>query len=481
VSDEYRLLIGGTSHPAENHATFPDVSPVTGEVVAQVAAASQADATRAVAAAADAFRTWAHTSFTVRRGILLKAADLLEAERDRHRAVFAVETGSTADWADMNITEAASTLREAAGLASATTGAILPSHDPSTVNLSERRPAGVVLAIVPWNAPLVLAARSIAIALALGNTVVIRPSELAPITAGFLLADVLECAGLPAGVVNVITSAPGQGRELIETMIANPAIRRVVFIGSTPVGRSIARLAGEHLTPSAMELGGKNSTLVLDDADLQRVAPLVAMASFANSGQVCMCTDRILVHHSVADELTERVTAIATAMRVGDPRSNETALGPLINDTGVENFQALVSDAIDRGAAATCGGPQRDHLYVAPTVLTDVPVDAQLTTRESFSPVVTIHPVTSDDEAIHLANNTEFGLIASVLSSDPARAQSVARKLNVGAVHINGPSIGDEPHVPFGGVGASGFGRLGGTESVHMFTEQKTLYLHGAR
>jgi benzaldehyde dehydrogenase (NAD) len=251
-----------------------------------------------------------------------------------------------------------------------------------------------------------------------------------------------------------------------------------VFIGSTPVGRQIARFAGEHLTPAAMELGGKNSTLVLSDADLERTAPQVAMASFVNSGQVCMCTDRIIVHRSLADELAQRVAAIAQSMTVGDPRLTGSVLGPLIHDGAVQNFQALVGDAVDRGAVAVTGGPERHNLYVSPTVLVGVPVGAQLTTQESFSPVVAIHPVSSDDEAVHVANSTEFGLIASVISSDLARAQRIARRLSVGAVHVNGPSVGDEPHVPFGGVGASGFGRLGGSESVHMFTEQKTVYLH---
>ncbi|MET0450982.1 MAG: aldehyde dehydrogenase family protein [Mycobacterium sp.] len=481
MPEDYGLLIDGRRQAAQDHTTFPDISPVTGGTVAHIAAAAEPDGDRAVEAAARALPGWSGASFTHRRAVLLRAADLLEAERDEHRAMFALETGSTAQWADMNVGEAANTLREAAGLASAPIGTILPSHDPAALNLSERRPAGVVLAIVPWNAPLILAARSIAIALAVGNTVVIRPSELAPITAGFLLADVLHRAGLPAGVVNVVTCAPGGGQTLIESMIANPAVRRVVFIGSTPVGRSIARVAGEHLTPSVMELGGKNSTLVLADADLDAVAPMVAMASFANSGQVCMCTDRVLVHHSLADELAQQLSALASTLRVGDPRDRDTGLGPLINDGGVQNFVALVSDALARGGTAMTGGPERDDLYVTPTVLTGVPFDADITTRESFSPVVAIQPVSSDEHAIELANSTEFGLIASVLSTDPTRAQRVARQLNVGAVHINGPSVGDEPHVPFGGVGASGFGRLGGAESVHMFTEQKTLYLHDSR
>ena len=479
--ETYNLKIGNHDSAATGGATFEDLSPVTGESMATIAAASPADGVKAVAAASEAQRGWAQFPIHKRRAILLRAADILDQEREKLREVFALETGATFTWADMNVTEAATTLREAAALVTTSYGTLLPSHDPSTVNLSERTPAGVVLAIVPWNAPLILAARSIAIALAVGNAVVIRPSELAPITGGYLIANVLHRAGMPDGVVNVVSSAPGGGRALIETIIAEQAVRRVVFIGSTPVGRSIASFAAKHLTPSVMELGGKNATIVLDDADIDSLATTLAFASFANSGQVCMCSDRILVYRSRAEELAELVAAAAQEMTVGDPRDSAVALGPLINAAGAENFSSLVTDAVDRGAKILSGKATTDGLYAKPTVLTDVPQLAALNTHESFSPLVAIHAIDSDDEAIALANDTEYGLIGSVLSPNRYRAESIARQLKVGAVHVNGPSVGDEPHVPFGGLGASGFGRLGGLESVHTFTEQRTYYLHGWR
>lgn len=470
------LLIGGERLSARSGNRFDDLSPVTGAVFARVAAAEVPDALAAVEAAAAAGPDWASRSFVERRSILGAAADILESELDAARELFALEIGGVAGWATMNVHEAAATLREAAGLASSPLGEILPSHDPLTVNLSVRRPAGVVLAIVPWNAPLVLAARSTAIALALGNPVVLRPSEEAPFTAGHLLASALERAGMPPGVINVVTTAPGTGRTVIKAMIEHPAVQRVVFIGSTPVGRSIASVAGAALTPAVMELGGKNATIVRADADLERWVPSLAFASFVNAGQVCMCTERIIVHRAIADELTDRLVELAETMTVGDPRG-EVDLGPVINARAAEHFRELVTDARANGATVLTGGTI-NGLYARPTVLRDLTPSCRFSQEEGFVPIVSVIPVGDDAEAIEVANSGDFGLIASVLSSDGAAAEDIAERLNSGAVHINGPSVGDEPHVPFGGIQGSGFGRLGGTESVRFFTQQRTLYRH---
>lgn len=472
------LFIDGEYRPATNGRRFQDLSPISGEVYREVAAAATSDATAAVDAAAGAFRTWSRTSPAERRRVLLRAADLLESEIETHRSMFACETGSVRGWADMNVREAASTLREAAGLTTTAVGELLPSNETGTLNVSSRVPAGVVLAIVPWNAPLILAARSFAIAVALGNTVVIRPSEEAPLAAGFVLADTLRRAGLPVGVVNVVSTGPAEGPQVIAELIADPRVRRVVFIGSTAVGRKIAEIAGRHLTPTVLELGGKNSTIVRADADLDIWVPAIAFSAFANSGQVCMCTDRIIVHRSKAAELADRLAAHAESMVVGDPLDAETDLGPLINSRAAANFRDLVGDAVRCGARLLAGGPETDGSYARPTVISQLPREAALYHREAFSPVVSIHPVADDEEAVAVANDTEYGLVASVVSSDTARAEALAQRVRAGAVHVNGPSIGDEPHVAFGGLGASGFGRLGGQESVRTFTEQRTFYLH---
>lgn len=479
MSDFQGLLINGQQTRAGEGKSFPNMSPITGEPFMTVAAGSVTDALRAVEAASTALTVWSRCSLTERRRVLLKAADLLEARLEQYKSTFALETGSTSAWATMNVMEAASTLREAAGLVSTGIGELLPSHESGTMNLVRRSPAGVVLAIVPWNAPLVLAARSVAIALAVGNTVVIRPSEESPITAGYLLADVLHEAGIPDGAVNVVSSAPGHGRKLISAMVEHPAVRRIVFIGSTPVGRNIAELAGRNLKPAVMELGGKNSTIVREDADLELWTPSLAFSAFANAGQVCMATDRIIVHASRADELQERLVEHAESMVLGDPREAKTQVGPLINQKAADLYNAQISDALSNGARLLTSSESADGLYARPAVLADVKPQAAVFYQESFTPIVSVFPVADDDEAVALANDSEFGLIGSVLSSDLHKAEELARRMNIGAVHVNGPSVGDEPHVPFGGLGSSGFGRLGGLESVHTFTEERTFYLHG--
>lgn len=479
MSDTIDLLINGQQVPAADGQYYPSLSPTTGEVMASVAAGGARDVEAAVTAAREAFVTWHRVSFVERRRVLLASADHLESDAENIRATMAVETGATACWAAMNVAEAAATLREAAGLTSAVNGEVLPSHDPVSSNLSLRVPAGVVVAIVPWNAPLVLAARSVAIALAQGNTAILRPSEESPLSAGHLLARALIHGGSPAGVINVLTTSPGTGREVISSLIAHRDVRRVVFIGSTHVGRQIAQLAGQHLTPAVMELGGKNPTVVLDDADLDQVAATLVNAAFANSGQVCMATDRVIVPTQLLDGLSDRLTRLVSALRVGDPRDGATDLGPLINERAASNYRALVSDALSAGATALLGSGETSGLYADPVILNGLPSPARLHREEAFSPIVALSLAKSEADAIEQANDTEYGLIASVLSGDPHHGWRVANQIRSGAVHVNGSSIGDEPHVPFGGVGLSGFGRLGGSESVRTFTEQRTLYLHG--
>ena len=481
MTDSVQLLIDGEQAAPADGAYYDCCSPSTSQVAARVAAAGPADAERAVAAAQQAFPSWHRTPYSERRRVLLAAADHLEGAAQRIQASMAVETGATLAWSGMNVAEAAATLREAAGLTSAAIGDVLPAHDGDSTNLSLRVPAGVVLAIVPWNAPLVLAARSLAIALAVGNTVVVRPSEHAPVSAGHVLADALTAAGAPPGVINVVTTSPERAPEVIRALIAHPAVRRVVFIGSTPVGRKIAALAGEHLTPAVLELGGKNPTVVLEDADLDQAADTLLHAAFANTGQVCMATDRVIVARPVLDGLAGRLASRAAALRTGDPRDPATDLGPLINAGGAQRFRDLVSDALALGATALSGTGQTDGLLAEPVVLVGVPDGARLHHEEAFSPVVVLHAADDDADAVRQANDTDFGLIASVLSGDAAHAWRVAEQLHAGAVHVNGSSVGDEPHVPFGGLGLSGYGRLGGVESVRTFTEQRTLYLHGLR
>lgn len=481
MTAQVQLLIDGEYRDASDGGSFASTSPIDGSVIAAVASATESDIEDAVRAAHRAFQEWSSSSYLHRRRVFLSAADYLEAHADRFTALLTAEVGLPGQFATMNISEAAATLREAAAVTSLPIGEVLPSHDPSTSNLNMRVPAGVVLSIVPWNAPLILAARSTAIAVAVGNTAIIRPSEEAPQTAGHILAEALTAAGAPPGTVNVLTSAPGRGAAVISRLIEHPLVRRVVFIGSTTVGRKIAALAGEYLTPAVMELGGKNATIVLEDADLDAAADTLVFASLGFGGQVCMCTDRIIVPEAVADEFTSRFVARVNSLKIGDPREPDTFYGPLVNSKAVTHYRELVLDALAAGADALSGTGQVDGLYARPVVLGNVPRSARIFHEEAFSPIVAIHRVDSEAEAIRQANDSELGLIGSVLSGDPDRALRVASEMQAGAIHVNGPSIGDEPHVPFGGIGLSGQGRLGGLESVRAFTEQRTLYVHGAR
>lgn len=456
---------------------FPNVSPVVGESVGEYPAMTAEDAVRVASTVAAAQKDWSTQPFTYRRRILLNAADALEASAEDYVQEMALEIGATRPWAEMNIVESAATLREAAGLASAPIGELLPSSVPNTVNQSLRAPAGVSLSIVPWNAPVILSARSSAISLAIGNGVVIRPSEEAPRSAGHLLRAALVSGGMPEDVLQVVTTAPGDGRNVVEALISTPEIRRVAFIGSTPVGRSIAAHAGRMLKPSVMELGGKNVTVVREDADLERWTPALGFSAFVNTGQVCMCTDTVLVHRSRYDELVQRLEAIAKSMKVGDPRDGDTDVGPLINWRALDHFRVLVEDAQAHGAEVVAGG-RVDGLWAWPTVLTGIDETCRFATEEGFAPIVSVEAYDTDEAAVKRANIGEVGLIASVISSDHTAALNMARRIRAGAVHVNGASVGDEPHVPFGGLGASGMGRLGGAESVHFFTEQRTLYIH---
>ena len=460
-----------------SEVTFEDISPVTGESVGQYQAMTPDDALEIAGYAATAQKAWASTTFVERRRILLAAADDLEVNLESHIESMALEIGGTRPWAEMNVHEAAATLREAAGLTSAAVGQFLPSGVPGTVNHSLREPAGVSLSIVPWNAPLILSARSSAISLAVGNAVIIRPSEESPRAAGILLSEALQHAGLPKGVLSIVTTRAGDGRRVINALIDSPEVRRVAFIGSTPVGRAIASRSGAALTPAVMELGGKNATIVRRDADLDSWAPQLAFASFVNSGQVCMGTDRILVHRDRYKETVERLSAIADGMKVGDPRQAGVDLGPVINDGAATRFHELISDARAAGAAVAAGG-EVDGRYARPTVLTGVNSACRFAVEEGFVPIVEVLPFDEDSEAIEFANSLAEGLIASVVSADRDAAYAIARQLRTGAVHVNGPSVGDEPHVPFGGLGASGMGRLGGWDSVSFYTEQRTLYVH---
>ena len=342
-----QLRIGGKPRPAASGATFERRNPISGEVVTVAAAASDADAAAAVDAAAGALAAWSALGPNARRALLLAAADLLQARTPDFIARVAAETGGTAGWAGFNVFLAAGMLREAASLTTHVTGQVIPSDTPGSYAFSFRQPAGVVLGIAPWNAPVILGVRAVATPLACGNTVVFKASETCPATHG-LIVEVLEEAGLPAGAINLVTNAPADAPSLVEGLIANPAVRRVNFTGSTKVGRKIAELAGRHLTPVLLELGGKAPLVILDDADLDAAVDAAAFGAFMNQGQICMSTERVVVDEKVADAFVAKLKAKAAALPVGDPRHGDVVLGSMVSTSAAALVADLAKDAKEK-------------------------------------------------------------------------------------------------------------------------------------
>lgn len=466
-----QLFIGGESVPALEGRTTEDFNPYTGEVYAVVAAAGPKDIARAVDAADEAFADWAATSPSVRRRILLRAADELETRTPEVIELMANEVGGVAGWAGFNVALAASMLREAAASVTQPVGEVLTTEKAGQLSLAVREPLGVVAAFAPWNAPIILSARAVAAPLAAGNTVVLKPSEDAPIAAGLFIADVLHAAGLPAGVLNVVTNAPEDAGEVARTLVSDPRVRAVNFTGSTEVGRIIGTLAAQHLKPAVLELGGKNALLVLDDADLDHAVDAATFAAFFNAGQICMSADRILVHRSVAEEFTAKFAAKVASLTHGDPAEPGTVLGPVINSRSAERVAALVDEAIEAGARVRTSG--------AATVLDEVTPDMRIFREEIFGPAVIIVPVEDDDEAVAIANDTEHGLTAGVLTEDTRRGLALARRIRTGIVHVGNQTVDDEPQAPFGGVKSSGYGRFGGRWGIEAFSVTRWVTLAG--
>ena len=467
------LLIDNQDVGATGGATFERLNPMTGAVATTAAAATVDDARRAVDAAAAAFPEWSNSTPKVRRTILLKAADLLEAKGSEFVTVMGAEVGATAGWAMFNVMLAADMLREAASLTTQIHGDIIPTNRAGSMAMAIRQPAGVVLSIAPWNAPVILGVRSLATPLACGNSVVMKTSELCPHTHR-LIVETLHEAGLPAGVLNAFSNDPVDAPAIVEALIAHPAIRRINFTGSTRVGRIIAATAGHHLKPALLELGGKAPLIVLDDAELDEAVNAAAFGAFMNQGQICMSTERIVVDETVADDFVARLAAKARTLVAGDPRQGNTPLGSIVDAGAARRIDDLVKDAIAKGAVLAAGGGLDGTLMDA-TVLDRVTPAMRIYAEESFGPVVTVVRATSDDDAVRIANDTEYGLSAAVFGQDINRATAIARRIQSGICHVNGPTVHDEAQMPFGGVKASGYGRFGGLWGVAEFTELRWL------
>jgi acyl-CoA reductase-like NAD-dependent aldehyde dehydrogenase len=478
--EEQQLLIGGSWKGAEGGESFELVDPYTGEGAGRAAAATREDAHAAADAAAEAFPEWSMTGPTERRELLQKAAGLLMERAPDIAGIVTQETGGTFGWGMFNCSLAAGMLNEAAAQTTSVTGEVIPSDVPGLTAMGVRQPAGVVLGIAPWNAPVILATRAVATPLAFGNAVILKASEVCPRTHGEIIR-VLADAGLPPGVVNLITHKPDDAADIVDEMIAHPAVRRINFTGSTRVGRRVAENAARHLKRVLLELGGKAPMIVLADADIDEAVAAAKFGSFMHQGQICMATERIVADRSIASAFAEKLGERAATLKVGDPRDPETEIGPLVNRAALERVSGLVDDAVERGAEVVTGAEADGPCY-QPTVLNGVTPEMRIYHEESFGPVVGILSVDSPEEAVRIANDTEYGLAASVFGGHVPTALDLARQIESGICHVNGSTVHDEPQMPFGGVKASGWGRFGGKAAIEEFTELRWITVqHGSR
>ncbi|AAK24373.1 aldehyde dehydrogenase [Caulobacter vibrioides] len=454
-------------------AVFERRDPVTGAVATTSIAMTADQARVAVDAAQAALPTWSALGPNARRALLSKAAAALEARADDFVAAMMGEIGATEGWARFNLMLAASMVREAAALTTQVSGEVIPSDKPGCLAMAVREPVGVILGIAPWNAPIILGVRAVATPLACGNTVVLKASESCPRTHE-LIAEAFAAAGLPEGALSIVTNAPADAAEVVGALIDHPAVRRINFTGSTAVGKIIAKRAAEHLKPVLLELGGKAPLIVLEDADLDEAVKAAAFGAFMNQGQICMSTERIIVVDAIADAFVAKFAAKASSLAVGDPREGKTPLGAVVDLKTVTHVQGLVADALADGAVQVSGGPANGVLMPA-TVVDKVTPAMRLFREESFGPVVAVIRARDEEHAIALANDTEYGLSASVFTRDIARGLKVARRIQSGICHVNGPTVHDEAQMPFGGVKASGYGRFGGKAGVDAFTELRWI------
>ena len=458
---------------------FERTNPVTDELVSR-GEAMTVDRVRSIAErAAAALPAWAAMGPGARRSLLLKAAQRLTEQGDAFVDMMIDELGSTEGWARINVAHGVALLQEAAALTTQVSGEVIPSDRPDRLSMAVREPAGVVLGIAPWNAPIVLGLRAIATPLACGNTVIFKSSEICPGTHG-MLATLFVDAGFPEDVVNLVSNAPADAGEVVGALIDHSAVRRINFTGSTNVGRIIAIRAAQQLKPVLLELGGKAPLLVLDDADLEEAAHVAAFGAFMNQGQICMSTERIIVMEGVADRFVDLLKTKTAGFKAQDPRLKASLLGSVVGKGVAPRLNALADGAVQAGATMIAGEKCKG-VIIQPVIVDHVTPDMPLFREESFGPIVAVCRARSEDHAIELANDTEFGLSASVFTQDAIRGLKVAQQIKAGACHINSPTAQDEPQVPFGGMKNSGYGRFGGRAGIDEFTELRWITLNMAR
>ncbi len=473
---QVELLIGGQNRPASGGATIDRSGPVTGNVETTASAASVSDVEAAAEAAQKAFQNWSKTGPNHRRQVLMKAADLIEAKAGEFSAIVMAETGATKMWGGFNAKLAAEIVREAGAMTTRLTGETIPADRPGTFSFAVRKPVGVMVGIAPWNAPVILGARAIAMPIACGNSVIMKASEACPMTHRLIVNCFVE-AGVPEGVINFISNNPSDAPEIVEALIINTHVKRINFTGSTKVGKIIAGLAARELKPCLLELGGKAPFIVLDDADLDEAVRAAAFGAFMNQGQICMSTERIIVQEKVADAFADKFHAKVATLTAGDPAGEPQPMGGLVDRRTVDHVEELIADAEGKGANILLRGAAAGAVMQA-NVVADVTDDMRIWSEESFGPVVCLARASNDEQAIAMANDTNYGLSAAVYASNISRAMKVADAIESGICHINGPTVFDEAQMPFGGVKDTGYGRFGGTFGIENFTEIKWMTIN---
>ncbi len=468
-----RIFSGGEW--ASGSSEYDVMEPATGQAIGRLGAASGADVRKAAKSAAKAQRSWAAMPYEERAAIMRKAGDLWKQHADEIRDWIVREAGSIPPKADVEINFAASACYEAAALPSMAYGQVLRTPQ-AQLSMTRRLPVGVVGVISPFNFPLILSIRAVAPALALGNSVVLKPDPRTAVCGGVTLARVFQEAGLPAGVLSVLPGGADTGAALVE----DPAISMISFTGSTRGGRLVAEMAGRNLKRTHLELGGNSALVILDDVDLEKAASIAAFGAFNHQGQICMATDRVLIAERVADEFVERLAAHASHLPVGNPATGQVALGPVIDAGQRDRIHRIVTTTVDQGARLVTGGTF-EGLFYKPTVLANVASTAPAFVEEIFGPVAPVTTFRSLDEAADLANSTEYGLSLGILTTDVMRGLALADRIDSGIVHINDQTVMDEVVNPFGGVKSSGPGaRIGGAESnIDAFTNLQWVTLRG--
>ncbi|MFG1280201.1 aldehyde dehydrogenase [Xanthobacter autotrophicus] len=472
--NELLLRVGGDEGSAADCAVLERKSPADGVVVSRVAAAKRADVEAAIATAHAAYIEWSKTGPSHRRMLLLKAADELEKRADSLVEAMKDEVGSAELWARFNVMAAAELFREAASMATQLQGETIPTDKPGTLSMTLRQPVGVILSIVPWNGPIVLAARAIAYPLVCGNTVIFRASEMSP-RVHALVVEAVHAAGFPQDSLKLIVNLPEDAPELIEAMIADPRVRRVNFTGSTRVGRIIGELCGRHLKKSVLELGDKSPLVVLCDADVEAAVNAAIFGAFLYQGQICMSTERLIVHETIADEFVERLAARVMTLKTGDPRAQAAcALGPVVSLGAADRLNRLLDDAVSKGAKILAGG-RAQQTFMDATVLDHVTRDMAIYREEAFGPILQVIRIKNNDEAVRVANDPDCGLSAALHGRDMTATIDVAMRIETGSIHINGATVAHEAQAPYGGTRNSGWGRFNGRAVIDEFTEIKWL------